>query len=78
MTRRTHTPLHDKWHRIVEGQIRHCMSSHPEYFNFNFDCGSTKQTIINSLAKRIVGEIVADVTLAAINLRDERYCSEGE
>ena len=62
MTLRKISPLHDKWHRRVEGQIRDCMSSHPEWF-----VGvPEKQKIffVNSLAKRIVGEIVADSKLA--------------
>ncbi len=46
---------HLKWHRIVEGQIKDCMFQHPEFFNPEAD----KRIIINSLAKRIVGEILA-------------------
>lgn len=47
------SPSHAFWHRRVEGQIKHCMNAHPEWFT------GDRGTIINSLAKRIVGEIVA-------------------
>lgn len=61
MTLRKHSPIHDKWHRIVEGQIRNCMNCHPEWFNFTTQ--AEKSRCINSLAKRIVGEIVSDAKL---------------
>jgi len=63
VTIRKHSPLHDKWHRIVEGQIRDVMKSHPEWF-MPLDDNLNKYRI-NSIAKRIVGEIVADLSLAA-------------
>jgi len=47
------SPEHDRWHRIVEGQIKDCARQHPEYFS-----NSTFEACLNSLAKRIVGEIV--------------------
>ena len=56
--KRKHTPLHDFWHRRVEGQIRDTVYHHPEWFNVkkgSMEC----ETLVNSLAKRIVGEIVA-------------------
>lgn len=62
MTLRKSTPLHDKWRRRVEGQIKNCINNHPEWFRFKSD--AQKLCCINSLAKRIVGEIVADVKLA--------------
>lgn len=49
------SPLHVKWHKIVEGQIKSCIHDHSEWFNEQH-----ANKIINSLAKRIVGEIVAD------------------
>lgn len=52
------SPLHDKWHKRVEGQIRDCIFHHPNWFNFKNE--RIKNTCINSLAKRIVGEIIAD------------------
>lgn len=52
------TPAHIKWHRRVEGQIRDCMHHHPELFNTALDMHQ-KNTLVNSLAKRIVGEIIA-------------------
>lgn len=55
--KRKFTPEHNFWHRRVEGQIRHTMGRHPEWFNFK---NPTDQNhCINSLAKRIVGEILA-------------------
>lgn len=64
MTKRKFTPAHDYWHRRVEGQIRDCMYSHPEWFSL-VD-GRSKEDCVNSLAKRIVGEILADCDLAKI------------
>jgi hypothetical protein len=57
VTNRKHTPIHDFWHRRVEGQIRDAIYSHPEWFNVKSE--TQKRTLVNSLAKRIVGEIVA-------------------
>lgn len=51
------TPIHNFWHRRVEGQIRHTMNVHPRWFIFKDE--HDKNDCINSLAKRIVGEIVA-------------------
>ena len=50
-----YSPEHARWHRIIEGQIRDCMFQHPEFFNPKAD----KKVLINSLAKRIVGEVLA-------------------
>jgi hypothetical protein len=50
---RKKSPLHDKWGKVVEGQIRDCIIAHPEYFDLQF-----RKAMIESLAKRIVGEIV--------------------
>lgn len=61
---RKHTPLHDKWHRRVEGQIRDAIHHHPEWFSFRN--ARERDTCINSLAKRIVGEIVADLEMATV------------
>lgn len=61
VTFRKHSSLHDKWHPRVEGHIRDCLRSHPEWFNQ--EAKSFKKNFVNSLAKRIVGEIVADVEL---------------
>jgi hypothetical protein len=63
VTRRKHTPIHDFWHPRVEGQIRDAIHSHPEWFNLTSD-GQTR-TMVNSLAKRIVGEIAAVCPVAA-------------
>lgn len=68
MTQRKHSPAHDRWHKIVEGQIRHTMGRHPEWFTFKD--AREKQNCVNSLAKRIVGEIVAWPQLAMVPERD--------
>ena len=52
------SPLHAKWHPRVEGQIRDCMTQHPDWFTEKFR--KHQGVMVNSLAKRIVGEIVAD------------------
>lgn len=57
--RRKNTPLHNYWHRRVDGQIRHTMNYHPRWFNFKD--GPEKEACINSLSKRIVGEIVVAI-----------------
>jgi hypothetical protein len=63
MTKRKHSPIHDFWHPRVEGQIRDAIYSHPEWFSFASE--RDKRTMINSLAKRIVGEIAAAGIVAA-------------
>ncbi len=50
------SPLHAMWHRRVEGQIRDCINSHSYWFNFKN--AWERGACVNSLAKRIVGEIV--------------------
>lgn len=62
--KRKHSPLHDKWHRRVEGQIRDTIHAHPKWFSFKNE--GDKQDCINSLAKRIVGEIVAAAKVETI------------
>lgn len=64
MTKRKHTPLHDFWHPRVEGQIRDAMTKHPEWFAQMND--TMRYTVVTSIAKRIVGEIVAGASLAPI------------
>lgn len=50
------SPAHDFWHRQVEGQLLDAIKSHPEWFRFKSD--AQRDNAINSMAKRIVGEIV--------------------
>jgi len=52
------TPRRRLWHTRVEGQIRDAMIAHPEWFT-EFTHTHKKQ-VLTSLAKRIVGEILAD------------------
>lgn len=61
---RKQTPSHDFWHRRVEGQIRDVLYSHPEWFTLT--ASYDKKHFINSLAKRIVGEILAVSQMAEI------------
>ena len=76
MTSRKQGAIYDKWHRRVEGQIRHVIGQHPEWFAFAKDLSdhgekgyrarNARYWCINGLAKRIVGEIVADAELATV------------
>lgn len=52
-----------KWYRRVSGQVRDCMTAHPEYFSNMTD--RKKSNCIHSLSKRIVGEIVAVQTFTS-------------
>lgn len=58
LNKSTQSPLHKKWHKRVEGQIRDAVHSHPEWFRGDIE------RMTNSLAKRIVGEIIAESMLA--------------
>ena len=58
------SPEHEQWHRRIEGQIRDCMHHHPRWFK-----GVTEDDRANftrSLAKRIVGEILAQAALTEL------------
>jgi len=55
---RNKSPAHKFWWKRVEGQIRSCIKEHPEWF------GDDIEVTINSLTKRIVGEIVAGLKMA--------------
>jgi hypothetical protein len=50
-------PEYQFWRKRIEGQIRHTIHEHPEWFNF--DDPETRDRCIRSTAKRIIGEIVA-------------------
>jgi hypothetical protein len=72
MSNRKHSPEHDFWHRRVEGQIRHTIGQHPEWFNFPqpYD----KKHCVNSLSKRIVGEILAVRMMAKVTKDMTLHC----
>lgn len=70
--KRKHSPLHDKWHKRVEGQIRHTINQHPEWFCLKD--AIIKDICINSLAKRIVGEIVSGVNSETIAAKVNPSC----
>lgn len=55
--KRKDTPAHNRWYKRIEGQIRDCIYAHPEFFTVDL---KLQETLLNSLSKRIVGEIVAD------------------
>lgn len=74
--KRKHTPIHDYWHPRVEGQIRHTISCHPEWFNIRNE--RQQETFVNSLAKRIVGEIAAVCTVAAKRAEVAGNCDGSE
>jgi len=57
MTKAKYLPEYLFWRRRIEGQIKHMINEHPEYFNFGNDVARGK--CIRSMAKRIIGEIVA-------------------
>lgn len=69
---RKQTPAHDFWHKRVEGQIRHTIGRHPEWFNLNERF--SKKSCINSLAKRIVGEILAVYEMAEMTKKVFSRC----
>lgn len=48
------------WKKRVEGQIRHTIHEHPEWFNL--PTVEIRDKCIRSTAKRIIGEIVAGTT----------------
>jgi len=50
-------PEYQFWRKRIEGQIRHTMNEYPEWFNLPDD--EAKNRAIGSMAKRIIGEIVA-------------------
>lgn len=72
MTMRKKTPEHDFWHKRVEGQIRHTIGRHPEWFNFEEPY--EKSNCVNSLAKRIVGEILAVAKMAEMTKKASQKC----
>ena len=50
-------PAYSFWRKRIEGQIRHTIHEHPEWFNLPDE--ETRDRCIRSTAKRIIGEIVA-------------------
>lgn len=74
MTLRKQTPLHDKWHPRVEGQIRDCIYHHPDWFPLDDEA---RERMVNSLAKRIVGEFIADSKLATKSISVAMNCGVG-
>jgi hypothetical protein len=50
-------PEYQAWRRRVEGQIRHTINEHPEWFNLPNE--KIYDRCVRSMAKRIIGEIVA-------------------
>lgn len=45
------------WRKRIEGQIRHTINEHPEWFSLPDE--ETRERCVRSTAKRIIGEIVA-------------------
>lgn len=50
-------PEYQVWRNRIEGQIKHAMNEHPEWFNLRTQ--EIKDRAIRSIAKRVIGEIVA-------------------
>lgn len=64
-------PEYEAWRRRIEGQIRHTINDHPEWFNL--PDAEIKDRCIRSTAKRIIGEIVAGSTTGKnIGLNESR------
>lgn len=47
-------PEYQFWRKRIEGQIRHTIHEYPDWF-----CAPDKERLVRSMAKRIIGEIVA-------------------
>jgi hypothetical protein len=70
-------PEYQAWRKRIEGQLRHAMNEHPEWFNV--PTREIKDRAIRSIGKRVIGEIVAGTpsgsnkdegeTLVAFNFR---------
>lgn len=52
-----YTPAHIFWRNRIEGQIRHAINEHPEWFNLPNELSYKK--CVNGIAKRVIGEIIA-------------------
>lgn len=50
-------PAYAFWRNRIEGQIRHTINEHPEWFNLSDE--EERDRCVRSTAKRIIGEIVA-------------------
>ncbi len=59
MTQHRKSPEHEFWHRRIEPAILETIKAHPDWFVIGAD--EDKRVIVNSLAKRIVGHVVAAV-----------------
>jgi hypothetical protein len=59
MTQHRKSPEHDFWHRRIEPAILETIKAHPDWFVIRVD--EDRRVIVNSLAKRIVGHVVAAV-----------------
>ena len=57
---------HERWHRRVEGQIRDCIHMHPRWFVGVAE--DDRANFTRSLAKRIVGEVLADGPRLTVSL----------
>lgn len=56
-------PRYQAWRSRIEGQIKHAMNEHPEWFRYENQ--EEKKRICRSIGKRIIGEIVAGITTGA-------------
>lgn len=60
------------WRNRVEGQIRHAINEHPEWFNLPTQ--KDRDRCVRSVAKRIIGEIVAGSTTGNSQGSDANGC----
>lgn len=59
-------PIHPEyafWRKRIEGQLKHTIYEHPEWFNLKDE--NIKARCIRSTAKRIIGEIVAGTSVGS-------------
>lgn len=75
MANRRKSAVRDFWRPRIEGQILDTIRAHPEWFNASTE--SKASTIVASLAKSIVGEIVAvELFTAATSVTGGDNCSQ--
>jgi hypothetical protein len=57
MTHRKKSPQHDYWYGVLEPVVRETIKVHPRWFAFTDE--EDKRAMVNSLMKRIVGQVIA-------------------
>lgn len=52
-------PEYQAWRKRIEGQLKHAMNEHPEWFNLPTQ--EIRDRACRSIAKRVIGEIVVGI-----------------